>query len=195
MFEVNDQVYGKRYMDPFIAAVPGSLILNEAFDLMMTFIMEGTFPYGSDFNIIQTNKDLGVDFMINSFEETINMAIYNYKKNFSPTDKMICNKYGIQTKKIKSMVQITDFTSEQMSLLMNTGDPEGEFPRMSGMVEVNLVRGLNRGPISKLISDMIDNIVNNRNHPIEEYSPGSIVFRILNSQVNRETFLTTPPER
>ena len=108
---------------------------------------------------------------------------------------MICNKYGIQTKKIKSMVQITDFTSEQMSLLMNTGDPEGEFPRMSGMVEVNLVRGLNRGPISKLISDMIDNIVNNRNHPIDEYSPGSIVFRILNSQVNRETFLTTPPER
>lgn len=55
MLSGRDSIFGQRLQDPFIAAVPDSLILREAFDLMINFIMDGDLPYNSDFNFILKN--------------------------------------------------------------------------------------------------------------------------------------------
>lgn len=45
--------------------------------------MHGDFPYNFDFGFIKRNQDTGVNYLINSLEESINMAVYRYKRNVS----------------------------------------------------------------------------------------------------------------
>ena len=48
--------------------------------------------------MVQKNTDLGVPFIINLFEEAINVVVYRYKAEFKLKGQdHICNKYGIQS--------------------------------------------------------------------------------------------------
>jgi hypothetical protein len=62
-----DSIYGKKLINPFVAAVPNSLILKEAFNLLLDFITYEKLPYNEDFRFIQTNQDTKVNYLTNSF--------------------------------------------------------------------------------------------------------------------------------
>ena len=76
MLSGQDQIYQQKLTDPFIAAMPESKILNEAFDLLIWYIVKGDIIYNADFQILKKNEDWGVQFIPNSFEETINLVIF-----------------------------------------------------------------------------------------------------------------------
>ncbi len=63
MIAGSDMNYITRYQDPFIAAVPGSLLLTEAFNVILDFIQSGNFPFNDRFHMIQRNNEWGVNFM------------------------------------------------------------------------------------------------------------------------------------
>lgn len=55
MIDGPDMNYITRYQDPFIAAVPGSLLLTDAFDVLIDYIQRGDFLFNDKFNMIQRN--------------------------------------------------------------------------------------------------------------------------------------------
>lgn len=71
-----DQFFTKKYDSFFIAAVPNSDILKESFQTLLNFIQTGTFPYGSELNIVQKNLDTNVSYAINSLDDSINHVLY-----------------------------------------------------------------------------------------------------------------------
>ncbi len=58
-----------------------------------------------------------------------------------------------------------------------------------------MLRGLNEGPILDMLSDLIDNVLKNRNHSLPQYSPHSLFSRMLEAPVNREVFLEPVKDR
>lgn len=57
-----------RYYDNFVAAVPGSMLLKEAFEVLIGFITKGTLDCSSSVNIIKKNIDTKVNYIVDSFE-------------------------------------------------------------------------------------------------------------------------------
>jgi hypothetical protein len=56
--EPGSGILQKRYSDSFIAAVPGSLLLTEAFHLIINFVLTGSLPWHPE--IVQTDPETGV---------------------------------------------------------------------------------------------------------------------------------------
>ncbi len=56
-----------RYYDNFVAAVPHSRLLKEAFEVLTGFITHGTLSCSNSANIIRKNIDTKVDYIIDSF--------------------------------------------------------------------------------------------------------------------------------
>lgn len=124
---------------------------------MMTFITEGTLPFEKDFPIIKKNIELGVHFIDNSFETSINMVLLQYKTSPSFSNNTMCKKYGMQSKKKQNVAFMSTFTQEKKRKLLTTGDPETEFKLITGLEEVNLVREVNWAPIIGVLNELLEN--------------------------------------
>jgi hypothetical protein len=106
MLDAPDQTFGRRFMDPFVAAVPQSLLLRESFELMLTYIREGIVPYDKNFNLIYLNPDLNVRYTPNSFELAINLILYKYRSSISHSTEHVCAKYGMQRTKAENVAML-----------------------------------------------------------------------------------------
>jgi hypothetical protein len=73
-------------------------------------------------------------------------------------------------------------------------DPEEGFKKKSGLTQVNLVRGVNNSPMLGILNTLMQNLMDDKKEPVPEYLPGSIAFKILHAQVNKQVFLDYLPE-
>ena len=63
MPEREDSRYGKRLSSSLIAAVPKSIILKEAFDVLSGIMTSKVVPYNQKLNILKWNRDTGVNYL------------------------------------------------------------------------------------------------------------------------------------
>lgn len=129
--EPGSGILQKRYSDSFMAAVPGSLLLTEAFHLMINFVLTGSLPWHPE--LIKTNPDTGVGYIDSLFEQSINIVMNRYLIDFSPTEENLCNKYGLQMLKNKNTVDYASLPEDKKILLLTTGDLETELERVAGI--------------------------------------------------------------
>lgn len=123
--------------------------------MLLTFIVEDTIPFDKEFNLIKKNGDIGVNFLANSFEETINLVLFKFEQSNQTLKNSRCSHYGVQSRKQKNIIMMNELTQQQRVKTLTTSDPEVQLKQLSGLKEVHMVRGVNSAPTVGILNDIL----------------------------------------